>query len=87
MSNLKSLIQLLVAATAWLMAAGIAFAQPNQPAGTGATSGGDGTAYMLPYMVVILALVLAMLVVARSSSRRERERPAGYVQKKIMEDE
>jgi hypothetical protein len=38
-------------------------------------------------MVVILAIVLGLLVVARSSSRRERERPAGYVGKDYTEDE
>ena len=86
MSNLKSLIQSLIAAAVWLLAASIAFAQPNQPASTGGGSG-DSMSYMLPYMVVLLALVLGMMVVARSSSRRERERTAGYVQKKIMEDE
>jgi hypothetical protein len=43
--------------------------------------------YVLSYMVVILALVLGLLVVARSSSRRERERPAGYIGKNVMDDE
>jgi hypothetical protein len=86
MANPKVISRCLSIAVAWLMAAGIAFAQPNQPASSGGGSG-DSMSYMLPYMVVILALVLALLVVARTSSRRERERPAGYVEKKIMEDE
>ena len=42
---------------------------------------------MLPYMAVLLAYMLGMMVVARSSSRRERERPGGYVEKKVMGDE
>jgi hypothetical protein len=87
MSHLKFLTQSLFVAAIWLMAASIAFAQPNQPAGSGGGGSGDSMSYMLPYMVVILALVLGMMVVARSSSRRERERPAGYVEKKIIDDE
>ena len=87
MSNLKSLFQSLFAAAIWLMAAGIAIAQPKQPAGSGGGSDDGMTWYMLPYMAVLLALVLGMMVVARSSSRRERERPGGYVEKKVMGDE
>jgi hypothetical protein len=87
MSNLKSLFLSLCATTIWLITAGLALAQPNQPASSGGGGGGDSMAYVLPYMVVILALVLGMLVVARSSSRREREKPAGYVEKKVMGDE
>jgi hypothetical protein len=86
MSNLKTLVHCLTAASAWLLAASIAFAQANQPATSGGGSG-DSMSYMFPYLIVLLALVLGMLVVARSSSRRERERPAGYVEKKIMDDE
>ena len=41
---------------------------------------------MLSYLVVILAIVLGMLVVAKASNRRDRERPAGYVEKNIMAD-
>jgi hypothetical protein len=83
MSNLKSVVTLLVAAVCILVASG-ALAQPNAPATTG--GGGGGTEYVLPYMVVILALVLGLMVVARGSNRRDRERPAGYVEKKVMDD-
>ena len=87
MSNLKSLIQSLSAVALWLMTAGIAFAQATPPAGTAASGDGDSMAYMLPYAVVILGMIGGVAIVARSSSRRERERPAGYVQKSVMEDE
>ena len=43
--------------------------------------------YMLSYLVVILGIVLGLLVVAKASNRRDRERPAGYVEKNIMADE
>ena len=86
MPNIKSLIQCLSATTVWLMTAGLAFAQANQPSSSGG-GGGSGMEYTVPYMVVILALVLGLVVVARSSSRREREKPAGYVEKNIMDDE
>ena len=33
--------------------------------------------YMLSYLVVILGIVLGLLVVAKASNRRDRERPAG----------
>jgi hypothetical protein len=45
------------------------------------------TDYILSYLVVILGIVLGLLVVARASSRRDRERPAGYVEKNILGDE
>ena len=40
--------------------------------------------YMLSYLVVILGIVLGLLVVAKTSNRRDRERPAGYVEKNIL---
>ena len=45
------------------------------------------TDYMLSYLVVILGIVLGLLVVAKTSSRRDRERPAGYVEKNFGAEE
>jgi hypothetical protein len=42
---------------------------------------------MLSYLVVVLAIVLGLLVVAKTSSRRDRDRPAGYVEKNIMAED
>ncbi len=42
--------------------------------------------YMLSYLVVVLGIVLGLLVVAKASNRRDRDRPAGYVEKNIMAD-
>ena len=45
------------------------------------------TDYMLSYLVVILGIVLGLLIVAKASNRRDRERPTGYVEKNILADE
>lgn len=69
--------------TIWLAVAAQALAAdapPPKPAEGGATD------YMLSYLVVILAIVLGLLVVARATNRRDRERPAGYVEKNIIAD-
>ena len=44
---------------------------------------GGFTDYMLSYLVVVMSVVLGLLVVAKASSRRDRERPAGYVEKNL----
>jgi hypothetical protein len=48
---------------------------------------GNMNDYMLSYLVVILGIILGLLIVAKTSSRRDRDRPAGYVEKKIMGDD
>lgn len=85
MSNLKSVVVLFVVAAVCILVASSALAQPNTPATSGGS--GSGTEYVLPYMVVILSLVLGLMVVARGSNRRDRERPAGYVEKKLGDKE
>ncbi len=54
-------------------------------AGSKPTEGGISD-YMLSYLIVILGIILGLLVVARASNRRDRERPAGYVEKNLMGD-
>jgi hypothetical protein len=71
------------AAAVWLGTTSLALA-----ADSGGGKGAEGmTDYMLSYLVVILGIVLGLLVVAKASNRRDRERPAGYVEKNIMADE
>jgi heme/copper-type cytochrome/quinol oxidase subunit 2 len=78
----QALAFLLAFTSAWFVDATWAFAEPPAAAGAG---GGSGD-YMLSYMVVILGIVLGLLVVAKSSNRRDRERPAGYVEKNFTKD-
>jgi heme/copper-type cytochrome/quinol oxidase subunit 2 len=76
----------LAATAVWLLATGCALAA-DPPAPDPAEAGGGISDYMLSYLVVILGIVLGLLVVAKASNRRDRERPAGYVEKNIMADE
>ncbi len=66
-----------VLASVWLLAVNSAVAQPP-PAKAPEAGGMD---YTMPYAVVILGLVLGLMIVSRASNRRDRERPAGYVEK------
>ena len=73
----------LTATAFWLIAATQALAADSaapKPAEGGMSD------YMLSYMIVIAGIVLGLLVVARSSHRRDRDRPAGYVEKNLMAD-
>jgi len=43
--------------------------------------------FLLSYMLVVMGVTLGMLVVCKSSRRREREKPEGYEErKKLLED-
>ncbi len=82
--TLQAFLYFLPATAIWLFAASQALAQPpgaNKPPEVSATD------YMLSYLVVVLAIVLGLLVVAKGSSRKDRERPAGYVGKNLGGDE
>ena len=80
---LQTFLLFLSALAAWL----VATVQAQAPDATAAkpTEGGL-TDYILSYLVVILGIVLGLLVVAKASNRRDRERPAGYVEKNLMAD-
>jgi hypothetical protein len=51
--------------------------------GTGADAPSSGGSWVLAYFLTGLAIVLGMLVVCRTSSRRERTRPEGYSENKV----
>ncbi len=81
--TLHAFLLFLSATAIWFVFASQALAQApnaNKPPEASATD------YMLSYLVVILAIVLGLLVVAKGSSRRDRERPAGYVGKNLGDD-
>jgi hypothetical protein len=59
-----------------------------QAADSGGKPGeGGSTDYLMSYFVVFLAIALGLLVVASTSRRKTREGPAGYVEKKLVDDE
>jgi hypothetical protein len=64
-----------IACAGWLLASGSLTAQD-------AKSGGGGGAWVLSYFLVLLGVVLGMLVVCRTSTRRDRPRPEGYTEGK-----
>jgi hypothetical protein len=67
----------------WATGAAQAWAQlPIKPADQG-----TGSAYTLPYFLVLMGVILGLIFVLRPSNRRERERPAQYQEKKVMTDE
>jgi hypothetical protein len=81
---LRAILFYFSATAVWLLLATQAVAQPSSPT----PKAEEGiTDYTLSYMVVVLGIVLGLLVVAKTSNRRDRERPAGYVEKNIMADE
>ena len=79
---LRSCVSFLAAVAVCLAAATQSLAQ--QAAETPKPAEGSMTEYMYSYIVVILGIVLGLLVVAKTSNRRDRERPAGYVEKNIL---
>ncbi len=80
----QAFVSFLSATAVWLLAATQALAA--DPPKANQESGGAGD-YMLSYLVVVMGIALGLIVVAKNSSRRDRERPAGYVEKNLAGDE
>ena len=83
---LQTFVFFLSVTAVWLVTAAQSLAKDIPGPETKPAEGGMSD-YMLSYLVVILGIVLGLLVVAKASNRRDRERPAGYVEKNIMGDE
>ena len=71
----------------WLSVYGVALAQHGmkQPEKESSTTGGG--AYVMAYGLVILATTLGLLLVCRSSNRRDRARPEVYAKSKSTEEQ
>jgi hypothetical protein len=82
MKTLKPLLHagkiLVLALVGWLLSTGILFAKE----GTTSESSGGGS-WVFAYFLTGLAVVLGMLVICRSSTRRDRIRPEAYTEGKV----
>jgi hypothetical protein len=68
--------------TGWLAVHGTALAEQAAK-----TKEGEGGSYVLPYALVILGVGLGLLLVCRSSHRRDRARPEQYDESKATPKE
>ncbi len=81
----------LLASAGWLTVHAAVLAQgAGQPAKAGANANASTTGtgpYVMAYLLLIFAIALGMLVVCRSSNRRDRARPEVYAESSLMEEE
>lgn len=83
MISLRRIARLAVlVAVSWTVAASWAFADRSTSA---VPDKGSLTDYTLAYFLVGLGIVLGMLFVIKTSNRAERDRPAQYKAKNILE--
>jgi hypothetical protein len=74
----------LFALVGWLAVYGVALAQPpKKEEGPSLQSG----TYVMAYILVLICIGLGMLLVCRSSNRRERARPEQFGEAKAAEQE
>ena len=64
-----------------LLSSGVLFAKEGS---TGDSSSGGGS-WVFSYFLTGLAVVLGMLVICRSSTRRDRVKPEAYVEGKVSQ--
>ena len=77
----------LAALAGWLAVHAPALAQAaGQPVAKKDATTGAGP-YVMAYLLLILAIALGMLVVCRSSNRRDRARPEVYLETNILEQD
>jgi hypothetical protein len=69
-------------AIVWLALYGAALAQVKKEEPKSSSTTGSG-AYVMSYGLVILGITLGLLVVCRSSGRRDRSRPEQYMEGKV----
>jgi hypothetical protein len=82
MNSLHSILRtgkiVVLAIAGWLLSSSILFAKDATPS----ESSGQGS-WVISYSLLLLGLVLGMLPVCRSSTRRDRVRPESYAEGKI----
>jgi len=87
MNRLRSIwrtFKVLIPATVcWAAVCGRALAQPD----TGEKKGGGATSWTTSYFLVVLAIGLGLLVVLRSSRRRDRTKPQAYSKLQLVDEE
>lgn len=76
-SIVRGVSTLLTAAVLWLGVYGTALARPAAE-----EKEGKGASWVPSYLIVVFGVGLGMLLVCRSSRRRERARPETYEEKK-----
>lgn len=65
------------AVAGWLLSSGFLFAKDGEK------SESSGGSWVLSFFLVLLGIVLGMLVVCRTSTRRDRVKPEAYVKDKV----
>ena len=78
---------LFLALAGWLALHGAALAQRQPPIKPIEGQNLNSTVYVMAYGLVLLGIVLGMLLVCRSSNRRERARPEQYAESKVLKPE
>jgi hypothetical protein len=73
-----------LALVGWLAVSGVAWAQPPKKEETPTL---NSSTYVMAYILVIGGIALGMLLVCRSSNRRERARPEQFGELKATEKE
>jgi heme/copper-type cytochrome/quinol oxidase subunit 2 len=73
------------ALASWLAVYGIALAQAPQPKKDEPQL--NSTVYVMAYMIVIFGIALGMLLVCRSSNRRDRAKPEQFGEAKVGKEE
>jgi SNF family Na+-dependent transporter len=72
----------LLAAIVWSAGMSAVFAKDAGPPASSGSEGGG--AWVWSYMLIILVLSLAMIVVCKSSGRRDRAKPEAYAETKVQ---
>jgi hypothetical protein len=79
----RTLMSVALVLAGWCGACSMALAQkPGAPPESTAS-----TDYTIAYFLLILGVALGLVFVLKSSNRRDRDRPEGYVEKNVLKQE